>query len=465
MIHVKHLQRRWFFAHLDNIGVVLAVFSALWLRSNIPLPFFQGLLSLSDTPSAIFYLLLSKIATLSILYVFLQYVIGTYDLWASSSPVAWAQRLLLPNILLIAIAFSFLYLSQKFDFPRSIVITMGAFNFIFGLTWRLVYFRGVENQKSEIVFIGSALNCLKMATEFELEPFAGKVNVKALFSPNADEADLKGKYPIYPLKEFQEYSINNPYTSVIVVPSDLGYDNTFGEVLSAAKRGIPVFAMPTAYEILLGRLRHIQVNDLPLLELNLEPPSALFSAIKRFLDVLLASIGLILLAPFGLIVGLAIKFSSPGPIFYTQERVGFRGQLFKVLKFRSMIHNAEHHTGAVLAVKKDSRITKFGNFMRKTRIDELPQLLNILRGEMSFVGPRPERPIFVDKFEKNIPGYRERKRIRPGVTGLAQVSGTYESSPEIKLKYDLAYLANQSIVLDFQIMIRTAKSVLLRAGQ
>ena len=465
MIHVKHLQRRWLFAVLDMMGVALMVYFALWVRAYVPLPFFQGLLPFSDSVTSVFLSLAPKVAFLSLLFVFLQYIVGTFDLWATSSPVAWAQRLLLPNVLLVAVVFSFLYVSQKFDFPRSIILTLGTLNFAFGMVWRVLYFHGVEKQKSEIVFVGSAINCLKMASEFELAPFAGKVRVTALFTPNQAELAIDAAYPIYHLKDFQEFSKENPYTSVIVVPADLGYDNTFAEVLSAAKRGVPVFAMPSAYEILMGRLRHIQVNDLPLLELKLEPPSALFSAVKRFLDFALALAGLFILFPVLVAVATAVRLSSPGPIFYSQERIGLGGRVFRVFKFRSMRQDAEAVTGAILASKNDTRVTKFGRFMRQTRIDELPQLFNILRGEMSFVGPRPERPIFVTDFESRIPGYRERTRIRPGVTGLAQVSGSYESSPEIKLKYDLAYLANQSIVLDLQIMVRTAKAVLLRAGQ
>jgi lipopolysaccharide/colanic/teichoic acid biosynthesis glycosyltransferase len=130
-----------------------------------------------------------------------------------------------------------------------------------------------------------------------------------------------------------------------------------------------------------------------------------------------------------------------------------------------MINNAESTTGPVLATVNDPRVTAFGKFMRKTRIDELPQLINIIKGDMSFVGPRPERPKFVANFENSVPWYRERSRIRPGVTGLAQIRGHYSSSAETKLKYDLAYLTNQGLLLDLQILARTIKTVLTKSGQ
>jgi exopolysaccharide biosynthesis polyprenyl glycosylphosphotransferase len=344
---------------------------------------------------------------------------------------------------------------------------MGLCNAIWGVLWRRVYFHGVEKKKSSIVLVGKLAACLRLAKEFDHPPFESRVIVDAIFTSDENFVSdaATSEKPVFALTSFQAYAKENPFTSVIVIPADLGYDSTFSEVLSAAKKGVTVYAMPSAYEILMGRMRHIQVNDLPLLELKLEPPSAFFSFLKRVFDVVFALVLFVLLSPLLLAVAFIVKITSKGPVIYAQERVGFRGKIFRVLKFRSMVSDAEKMSGPVFATKSDSRVTPFGRFMRKTRIDELPQLLNILEGDMSFVGPRPERPVFVNRFEKEIPGYRERKRIRPGVTGLAQVSGNYESSAEVKIKYDLAYMANQSLTLDFQILLRTAKAVFMRAGQ
>jgi lipopolysaccharide/colanic/teichoic acid biosynthesis glycosyltransferase len=152
------------------------------------------------------------------------------------------------------------------------------------------------------------------------------------------------------------------------------------------------------------------------------------------------------------------------PVFFTQERVGRDLEPFDVMKFRTMVRNAESLSGPVFAEEADPRVTPLGRFLRAYRIDELPQLVNIVRGEMSFVGPRPERPYFVEQHLRDIPGYRERFRIKPGVTGLAQVSGGYATTPERKLKYDLIYMYHQNLLMDVQILVETVRVVLTGRG-
>ncbi len=175
--------------------------------------------------------------------------------------------------------------------------------------------------------------------------------------------------------------------------------------------------------------------------------------IKRAFDVLVASIGLVLSAPFWLLFGTAVKVQDGGPVFYRQKRLGLDGEGFDALKFRSMVVDAEKDTGAVWATENDPRVTRFGRMLRATAMDELPQLWNIFRGDMSFVGPRAERPDLVDKFAQAIPGYRERLRVRPGLTGLAQVYGQYDSPPRHKLKYDRLYIRRQSFCLDLKLVL------------
>jgi exopolysaccharide biosynthesis polyprenyl glycosylphosphotransferase len=189
---------------------------------------------------------------------------------------------------------------------------------------------------------------------------------------------------------------------------------------------------------------------------------------KRLLDIvcglIIATILLIVL-PF---VTLAIKLDSPGAIFYKQERVGLGGREFTIYKFRSMVQNAERNGKAQWAVKGDARITTVGQFLRKTRLDELPQVINILKGDMSIVGPRPERQQFIEKLEVQIPAYSTRLNVKPGLTGWAQVNYGYGSTVEdarIKLKYDLEYVQNQSLWLDFQILFRTFGVVFKMQGQ
>jgi len=189
--------------------------------------------------------------------------------------------------------------------------------------------------------------------------------------------------------------------------------------------------------------------------------------IKRILDVLISSAFLILAAPLLVIVGVAIRLDSPGPAIYRQKRVGLRGRVFEVLKFRSMKVDAESQRGPQWASADDPRVTRLGRFIRRYRIDELPQVINVLRGHMSFVGPRPERPVFVESLREKISYYDERHSARPGITGWAQVSYPYGASVEDalrKLEYDLFYLKNLSIFFDCAIILRTARIVLMGKG-
>ena len=169
-------------------------------------------------------------------------------------------------------------------------------------------------------------------------------------------------------------------------------------------------------------------------------------------------------APVAIVVAGAVRLASGSPVIFRQARVGLDGKPFTILKFRTMHREAERGTGPVLACENDPRVTALGRLLRATRLDELPQLWNVLRGDMSFVGPRPERPEFVCQFEEEIQGYRERFKVRPGLTGYAQVNGEYHTSATTKLKYDLAYMYNRSFWLDLKILSETAKVMLTRRG-
>jgi len=175
-----------------------------------------------------------------------------------------------------------------------------------------------------------------------------------------------------------------------------------------------------------------------------------------------------LLIPVMVVLAIAIKCDSRGRIFYTQERVGKDGRKFTIMKFRTMVENAESLTGAVYAADNDPRITKIGRFLRKWRLDEIPQLLNVIKGDMSLVGPRPEREVFIREFEEKIPFYTQRLLVRPGLTGWAQVKYPYTSSieqTEEKLQYDLYYIKNMSFILDVVVMLKTIRVVLFGKGK
>jgi len=188
---------------------------------------------------------------------------------------------------------------------------------------------------------------------------------------------------------------------------------------------------------------------------------------KRAFDIIASVAGIIILSPILLIVAILIKLTSKGPILYTQIRVGQFGENFKIYKFRSMRQDAEKETGPVWAAKNDNRLTPIGAFLRKSHIDEIPQLINVLRGEMSVIGPRPERPTFVDQFTQNIPDYSKRLMVKPGITGLAQVWHRYDETindVKKKLRYDLLYIKKMCFWGDMNIILRTCRVVITGEG-
>src|SRR5690606_408645 len=240
------------------------------------------------------------------------------------------------------------------------------------------------------------------------------------------------------------------------------------KLLEMKLEGVTFDHLPSVYEEYTGKIAVENLRPSWLIFSEGFKKSRTLAAIKRPVDVIVAGMGLVIGAPVFFAVAAAVKLTSPGPVFYHQQRVGLRGRIFWVHKFRSMRQDAEAVTGAVWAVPTgDPRVTPIGLFLRRTRLDELPQLWNILKGDMSFVGPRPERPEFVSQLTEQIPYYGQRHIVRPGLTGWAQIRYTYGASAEDalqKLQYDLYYIKNLSIALDLYIMFETIKTVILRKG-
>ncbi|HOJ76468.1 MAG TPA: sugar transferase [Bacillota bacterium] len=232
-------------------------------------------------------------------------------------------------------------------------------------------------------------------------------------------------------------------------------------VQKSIKFEVEVLVIPGLYEIMLSQNPIGQIKDTLVFRVG-TADNVGKEHIKRIIDLGLGLVGLIIFFPVMLIVALLIKLESPGPIIYSQERISLHGKRFMLLKFRTMVQGAEDKTGPVLATEQDPRITKVGRFLRATRLDELPQIFNIIKGDMSFVGPRPERPFFVEQFEKTVPDYYFRHFIKPGLTGLAQIAGRYSTSVEDKIRYDLLYLQKFSLLLDLQIILLTIKVILMK---
>jgi sugar transferase (PEP-CTERM system associated) len=238
------------------------------------------------------------------------------------------------------------------------------------------------------------------------------------------------------------------------------------QLLSCRLKGIRVDDAITFTEDLAGKLSVENLRPRMLIFSNEFKHSALSRMIKRGLDIVFSALGLVFSLPVCLLIALAIKLDSPGSIFYQQERVGEDEKPFTLLKFRSMRANAEEN-GAVWAKTNDQRVTRVGRWIRKLRLDEIPQMINVLKGEMSVVGPRPERPVFTEQLKNEIPYYPQRHVIKPGITGWAQICFPYGASKEDaleKLRYDLYYIKHRSVYFDLMIMLGTVKVVLLGKG-
>lgn len=222
-----------------------------------------------------------------------------------------------------------------------------------------------------------------------------------------------------------------------------------------------LYMIPRTFEIAIFNSNLIQVSDIPMFRIESLYFSRERMILKRIFDLALALPMLVILSPIMLLVALALFITEGSPVLYKQERVTINNQRFMLYKFRSMRKDAEKNTGAIWASENDPRVTPLGRFLRKFWLDELPQLFNVIKGDMSLVGPRPERPFFIDEFSKDIPDFHYRLSVKAGVTGLAQVLGKYATSPENKIKFDLLYIKNSSLLFDVKILFETLKKIIM----
>jgi exopolysaccharide biosynthesis polyprenyl glycosylphosphotransferase len=250
--------------------------------------------------------------------------------------------------------------------------------------------------------------------------------------------------------------------SVIVSSSMDCWHRYLPSLISARNRGVEIVDLASVCERFLNRIPCDQITELWLLWGLMGRSSLYVTKLKRLVDFSLATVLLVVLSPLLLVVALAIRLSSKGPILYMQERIGLHNRPFSVVKFRSMVHGAEDGSGPVWASEADPRVTGIGRWLRRWRVDELPQLVNVIKGDMSLVGPRPERSYFVNEFLSAVPLYNQRHGLRPGITGWGQIHYDYAASNEQareKLEYDLFYVKNASFLLDLAILLRTTRTV------
>ncbi len=396
-----------------------------------------------------------------------------YNLRISSRLDQSMMRLVQVELQVLVVYLVIFFLSPRTALPRLFILYYGLLSFAFILAWRLwrPFLIGwtATPRRALIVGTGHTAHTIN-ATLREEAP--DDYRVVGLIR------DKEGSSRGHPLPVLGSgaslLAIAQAHGVSEVILANNGQDlsdEMFQALMDCYEAGLSIVPMPLLYEQVTGRvpIEHIGPNHwtsiLPVEGTSIFDP---YPTVKRLGDLTLAVIGLalfIVLLPF---IALAMSLDSPGPLFFAQPRVGQGGKIFRVLKLRSMIPDAERDTGPQWASDGDPRITRTGKFLRKTRLDEVPQLVNVLRGEMSLIGPRPERPEFIADLSRTIPFYRTRHTVRPGITGWAQVRYGYASSEDdalVKLQYDLYYIRHQSLALDVLILLRTAGKMLSLQGR
>ncbi len=357
-------------------------------------------------------------------------------------------------------------------FPPIIIsnTVFGACCLLIGLTifaWRALYYLVLEKKMFTlgIVLLGTGEMARAIFREINSDRESG-FTVKALVGPETPGFDHEGVPRFAELAAIARDPHISRVSRIVVALDDRRGVMPVEELLKNKLQGKIIDNGISFYESLTAKILVQQVNPAWLIFSDGFEYTRRSYLIKRVLDLSLAFTGLLLSLPIGLITALFIKLESPGPVFYKQERVGELGASFLIVKFRSMRQDAEKD-GAVWARKNDARVTRVGRFIRKVRIDEIPQVWNVIRGQMSFVGPRPERPIFVEQLVQKLPYYSLRHAVKPGITGWAQICYPYGASEEDalrKLEYDLYYIKHRSLLMDLLIIFRTVKTVLFRIG-
>jgi lipopolysaccharide/colanic/teichoic acid biosynthesis glycosyltransferase len=431
-------RRRSTFAAVAAVGdaaVAVAAFdAAFFLRTHVALPGTETLLPTGSVRFTFGNVLI--VAAVQLLCVWYFGLYRDHERFRESvarrlTPVLLVQLLTLASIY-------FLTLGQPYAFPRSVLVVYVVFDGVLLALWRASLDRLFPAPRRRALVVGTGPAARLIADTIRRHPWTGVELVGAL----GEAAGAPSGLPILgPASALVPVVEEHEIDEVILTPEAASWRDQLPERLP------PGFAA-----------------DLPLLEARVRPLDGAAAFVKRSFDLVAAGALLLTLSPVLAVAALLVVSTSRGGPFYRQTRVGRDGTRFELWKLRTMHRGAEVETGAVLAVPDDPRVTAIGRAMRSARIDEIPQLWNVVQGDMSLVGPRPERPEFADRFARTISGYTLRHAARPGLTGLAQVSGEYSTEPDIKLRYDLAYLNNWSIGLDLAILLRTLPVILTRRG-
>lgn len=406
---------------------------------------------------------------LTLTYLAVGWVYGLYEPEKIDSP--WStSRAVFTSVTfgsLIVAAIAFLGGANTSSFARLTLLISYVLDIVLLIGWRIAFLRlfPIRWPKQRTLILGTnrpaqdlARSCMER-TKWGWD-FIGFVSV----TPE-QESELDEEYQPYLLGNVSDIErlLKEKKVNRLLITEPMKIRGLIQSIVLDDNIRVTIDVVPALYEVFLGSISSI-VGDVPLMRIVTGNPPRYLGWVKRAIDIVGALVLTILTSPLWIVAAIAVFIESGAPVFYKQTRVGLHQKPFKVYKMRTMVKDAEKLSGPVLATEDDPRITRVGKILRTYRIDELPQLINVLNGTMSFIGPRPERPVFVEEYIKTIPGYAERFRIKPGVTGLAQVNGGYATTPARKLKYDLMYLYHQSLYTDLQVVVETLKVVLTGKG-
>ncbi len=397
-----------------------------------------------------------------------------YDLSLSARRRRTMRRLLLITAQTWVVYVIVFFISPPLALPRLFILYYGIASFLLISAWRLArpFLAGWVYQPRRTLIVGADQATATMLDALRIHA-ADEYDVRGIIATKPEEVgQVFDDAPVLGTgRDLMNFARRDRISEVIITAShDLPVE-TFQALMDAYEHGITIAPMTLVYENITGRVPVEYVNnDWAVVLLPIKNADGTFDpyqVFKRGMDIVLALLGLAAFAVLLPFIALIQRLDSRGGVFYTQDRVGRNGRIYKVYKLRSMVADAEAETGAVFSHRGDPRVTRVGRFFRKTRLDEVPQLINVLRGEMSMIGPRPERPEHVVRLQEKIPFYRTRLIVRPGLTGWAQVRYDYGSNDEdalIKLQYDLYYIRHQSLILDLNILLRTVGKVLSMSG-
>ena len=313
-----------------------------------------------------------------------------------------------------------------------------------------------------VILVGTNSTARQVFEAIEGNPGLGYV-IDGYFSLNgAGQMGTTTAVHIGAVGEVPEYAAKHGTDIILVAMDSKDHPVLFDLVHRCEGMNTEIMMVPDLLEMMTSQVRIKELEGIPFIRIKTTPMGTWNQILKRSFDLVVAIVVLLVISPVFLLLALLIKLTSRGPVFYLQERIGLDGNSFRVIKFRSMRVDAEKATGPVWAKKADPRTTSLGKFMRRFSLDELPQLINVIGGEMSLVGPRPERPHFVEQFKKEVPKYLDRHRVKTGMTGWAQVNGLrgVDSSIEERTKFDVYYVENWSLVFDLKIIFKTIRAVL-----